>query len=84
MWKQRNNKGGIKVSVEESGCPGQSGSPDALIVKLMSSDLPVETSGGTGGLLGRACHSDYPSIASWRSERSRARRSMIITFRIRV
>lgn len=53
MRKQRNNKGVIKVSVEESGCPGQFGSPDALTVKLMSSDLPVETSGGTGSLLGK-------------------------------
>lgn len=47
MWNQRNNKGVIKVSMEESGCLGQSGSPDALTVKLMSSDLPVEMSGGT-------------------------------------
>lgn len=54
MWKQRNNKGVIKVSMEESGCPGQSGSPDALTVKLMSSDLPVEMSVGTRFLLGRA------------------------------
>lgn len=75
MWKQRNNKGVIKVSVEESECPGQSGSPDALTVKLMSSDLPVEMSGGTGGLLGRACHSGYPGLPCWRMEMSRARRS---------
>lgn len=75
MWKQRNNKGVIKVSVEESGCPGQSGSPDALTVKLMSSDLPVERSVGTRGLLGRTCHSGYPNLACWRSERSNARRS---------
>lgn len=62
MWKQRNNKGVIKVSMEESRCPGQSGSPDALTVKLMSSDLPVEMSGGTGGLLGRACQLPWFSL----------------------
>lgn len=71
MWKQRNNKGVIKVSVEESGCPGLSGCPDALTVKLMSSDLPVEMSAGIGGLLGGACHSGYPDLACWRSKRSR-------------
>lgn len=63
MWKQRNNKGVKKVSMKKSGCPGQSSAPNALTVKLMSSDLPVEMSAGIGGLLGRACHSGYPNLS---------------------